>query len=83
MTKRLHKEQHLELKYKALLQLEKGKTYKELHNYLVFCQIHYTIAEVSGHADVNDKEESDDKEQPTDCISKPDFKDVMNAISVL
>ena len=29
-TKRLHKEQNLELKYKALLELEKGKTNKEV-----------------------------------------------------
>ena len=30
MAKRLHKEQNLELKYKALLDLEKGKSNKEL-----------------------------------------------------
>ena len=30
MAKRLHKEQILELKYKALMQLEKGKTNKEV-----------------------------------------------------
>ena len=30
MAKRLHKEQNLELKYKALLELEKGKTNKEV-----------------------------------------------------
>ena len=30
MGKRLHKEQNLELKYKALLDLEKGKTNKEV-----------------------------------------------------
>ena len=30
MAKRLHKEQKLELKYKALLELEKGKTNKEV-----------------------------------------------------
>ena len=41
------------------------------------------IADVSGHVDVDDKEESDDEEQPTDCISKPVFKDVMSAITVL
>ena len=41
------------------------------------------IAEVSGHVDIDDEEESDDEEQPTDCISKPAFKDVMNTITVL
>lgn len=41
------------------------------------------IAEVSGHVDINDEEESDDKEQPTDFISKLAFKKVMNAITVL
>ena len=41
------------------------------------------IAEVSGHVDIDDKEESDDEEQPTDCISKPVFKVVINAITVL
>ena len=40
-----------------------------------------TIAEVSGHVDY--EKESDDEEQPTDCISKPSFKDVMNTITVL
>ena len=35
------------------------------------------------HADNDDEEESDDEEQRTDCISKPAFKDVMNAITVL
>ena len=30
MTKRLHKEQNLELKYKSLLEQEKGKTNKEV-----------------------------------------------------
>ena len=30
MAKRLHKEQNLELKYEALLELEKGKTNKEV-----------------------------------------------------
>ena len=30
MAKRLHKEQNLELKYKALSELEKGKTNKEV-----------------------------------------------------
>ena len=41
------------------------------------------IAEVSGHVDIDDEEESDDEEQPTDCISKPAFKDIMNTITVL
>ena len=41
------------------------------------------IVGVSGHVDINDEEESDDEEQPTDCISKPAFKDVMNVINVL
>ena len=41
------------------------------------------IAEVSGHVDIDDEEESNDKGQPTDCILKPAFKDVMNAITVL
>ena len=41
------------------------------------------IAEVFGHADVDDEEESDDEEQPTDCVSKSAFKDIMNVITVL
>ena len=41
------------------------------------------IVGVSGHADIDGEEESDDEEQPTDCISKPAFKDVMNDITVL
>ena len=41
------------------------------------------IAEVFGHAGVDDEEESDDEEQPTDCVSKSAFKDVMNAITIL
>ena len=40
------------------------------------------IAEVSGHVDIDNEEESDDEEQPTDCISKPVFKDVVNATTV-
>ena len=35
------------------------------------------IAEVFGHVDINGQEESNDEEQPTDCISKPAFKEVM------
>ena len=37
--------------------------------------------EVSGHVNINDEEESDNKRQPTDCISKPASKDVMNTIA--
>ena len=40
------------------------------------------IAVVSGHVNIDEKEESDDEEQPTDCTSKPAFKDVVNAITV-
>ena len=36
-----------------------------------------------GYVDIIDGRESDDEEQPTDCISKPVFKGVMNAITVL
>ena len=39
-------------------------------------------AEVSGHV-IDDEEESNDKEKPTDCFSKPDFKDIMNEITIL
>ena len=41
------------------------------------------IAEVSGHLVIDNEEESNDQEQPTECILKPAFKDVMNAITVL
>ena len=41
------------------------------------------IAEVFGHVDIDDEEESDDEAQPAGCISKPAFKDVMNAITIL
>ena len=41
------------------------------------------IAEVSGHVNIDDEEESDDGVQPTDCISNPALKNVMNAIIVL
>ena len=40
------------------------------------------IAEISEH-DINDEEESDDEEQPTDWILKPALEDLMNAIIVL
>ena len=42
-----------------------------------------SIAEVSGHVDIDDEEESDDEVQPIDSILKPAFKDVINAITVL
>ena len=32
------------------------------------------IAEVSGHVNIDAEEESDDEEQPIDCIFKPTFK---------
>ena len=35
------------------------------------------LAEVSGHADIDNEEQFQDEEQPTDCISKPAFKDVV------
>ena len=41
------------------------------------------IAEVSGHVYIDNEEESDDEEQPTDCISKPAFKEILNAITIL
>ena len=41
------------------------------------------IPEVSRHADIDDVEESNHEEQPTDCISKPVFKDVINTIAFL
>ena len=41
MTKRFPKEQNIELKYKALLEQERGKMKKRLHNHLVFQQIHF------------------------------------------
>ena len=41
------------------------------------------IAEESGHVDINNEKESDAEEQPTDCISGPAFKYVMNATLVL
>ena len=36
-----------------------------------------------GHVDVDDGEEFDDEKQPTDCVFKSAFKDVMNAVTVL
>ena len=41
------------------------------------------IAEISGHVDTDEEEESVDEEQPTDCISKPLFKDVMDTVTIL
>ena len=32
------------------------------------------IAKVSGHVNIDAEEESDDEEQPIDCIFKPTFK---------
>ena len=40
-------------------------------------------AELFGHVDIDDEEESNDEEQPTDFILKPAFRDVMNVITVL
>ena len=43
------------------------------------------IAEVSGSVDCKDSSEDDDfdNEEPTELLTKPDFKDAMNAISIL
>ena len=43
------------------------------------------IAEVSGSVDYKDSSEDDDfdNEEPTELLTKPDFKDAMNAISIL
>ena len=41
------------------------------------------LAEVSGHVDIDNEEQFQDEEQPSDCISKPAFKDVMNTITIL
>ena len=42
------------------------------------------IAEVTGRAhDVDDEEDSDNEEQPTKCLTKPSFNDVMNSITIL
>lgn len=44
----------------------------------------HIIAEVSGRDSDNDIGDDDsDNEEPTDTLTKPDFKDVMNAISIL
>ena len=41
------------------------------------------IANISVHFAINDEEEFDDKEQPTDYILKPTFKEVINIITFL
>ena len=42
------------------------------------------IAEVTGRAyDADDEEDSDNEEQPTECLTKPSFNDVMNSITIL
>ena len=42
------------------------------------------IVEVSGNVDCEDSEDDDfDNEEPTELLTKPDFKDAMNAISIL
>ena len=42
------------------------------------------IAKVTGRAhDADDEEDSDNEEQPTECLTKPSFNDVMNSITIL
>ena len=42
------------------------------------------IAKVTGLAhDTNDEEDSDNEEQPAECLTKPSFNDVMNSITIL
>ena len=42
------------------------------------------IAKVTGRAhDADDEEDSDNEEQPTACLTKPSFNDVMNSITIL
>ena len=42
------------------------------------------IAEVTRRAhDADDEEDSDNEEQPTECLTKPSFNDVMNSITIL
>ena len=42
------------------------------------------IAEVTGRVhDADDEEDSDNEEQPTECLTKPSFNDVMNSITIL
>ena len=41
------------------------------------------IANISVHFAIKDQEESDDKEQPTVCILKPTFKEVINTNTFL
>ena len=41
-------------------------------------------AEVTGRGhDADDEEDSDNEEQPTECLTKPSFNDVMNFITIL
>ena len=42
------------------------------------------IVKVTGHAhDTKDEEDSDNEEQPAECLTKPSFNDVMNSITIL
>ena len=42
------------------------------------------ITEVTRRAhDADDEENSDNEEQPTECLTKPSFNDVMNSITIL
>ena len=42
------------------------------------------IAEVTGRAhDADDEEDSDNEEQPTECLTKSSFNDVINSITIL
>ena len=42
------------------------------------------IAEVTGCAhDADDEEDSENEEQPTECLTKPSFSDVINSITIL
>ena len=42
------------------------------------------IAEVTGRPhDADDEEDSDNEEQPAECLTKPSFNDVMNSITIL
>ena len=44
----------------------------------------HIIAEVTGRAhDADDEENSDNEEQPTECLTKRSFNDVMNSITIL
>ena len=42
------------------------------------------IAEVTGRAhDADDEKDSEDEEQPPECLTKPSLNDVMNSITIL